>query len=108
VSVQLLQWPESIEVHVCEQGAFMDTPISTVHLAVPGEWQKGSRVISLFQSCFCMPVEWRKALMFSAFFNPKPYQLFACLVTGKRALALKAFVDSEAIFCMLGAWQKGA
>jgi len=35
--VQLLRWLESIEVHVCEQGAFMNTPISTVHLAVPGE-----------------------------------------------------------------------
>ncbi len=35
-SVQLLRWPESITVHICEQGAFVDTLISVVHVAVPG------------------------------------------------------------------------
>uniref|UniRef100_A0A7S3R2T6 C2 domain-containing protein n=1 Tax=Dunaliella tertiolecta TaxID=3047 RepID=A0A7S3R2T6_DUNTE len=35
-SVQLLRWPESITVHLCEQGAIRDTLISVIHVAVPG------------------------------------------------------------------------
>lgn len=36
-SVQVLRWPESVAVHICEQGAIQDKLLSVVYVGVPGQ-----------------------------------------------------------------------